>query len=316
MSSYLTAYGELKTMTILDTYSDNKIKDCIINERIELHTPLGILTPQYEHAEMRRKHTCSISFFPNGKISRIALNEQKSVETSMGRLPAELITFYENGSIKRLFPLNGQISGYWDEDNEYNLAEELCFDFSFGSFKTKIIAIAFYENGAVRSLTLWPKERIKINTPMGEQQVRIGFSLYSNGSIKSFEPAKPINVITQIGLINAFDINAIGISGDQNSLSFHEDGSIKSLTTSSTKVIVSGHNISRVYSPIHMNGPVDNELFFRPLKIDFEREKICFNGQNEYILGDNHFKVEPYSKPLKNKCSDCSSCSQCSSGSL
>jgi len=123
MSSYMTQYGEITGISENSTYADNQLMDCVINERVELHTPLGLLTPQYEHSEVRRKHIYSISFFQNGKISRIALNEQTEVKTPVGILPAELITFYESGSMKRLFPLNGQISGYWSEDDEYKLAK-------------------------------------------------------------------------------------------------------------------------------------------------------------------------------------------------
>jgi antitoxin component YwqK of YwqJK toxin-antitoxin module len=317
MFSYLTNYGELKEISLCSTYSDNQLRDCVLNERSELITPLGILVPQYEHTGIRRKHTYSVSFFPNGKISRIALHEQTKVETPIGKLPAELITFYENGSIKKLFPLNGHISGYWNEDDEYNLAEEFCFDFPFGSIKTKIIGIGFYENGAVRSVTLWPNEVITINTPIGEQMVRIGFSLYPDGSLQSFEPARPIKVMTPIGLINSFDANANGISGDKNSLNFYEDGNIKSLITSSTKIIATVHNnIVKVHSPIYIREMYESEIFFRPLEIDFEKDKVRFNKQDEYKMEECSFKVEPYVKPSQSKCSDCSSCRQCSSGPL
>lgn len=317
MFSYVTKYGELKEISQYSTYTDNQLRDCVINKRSELITPLGILVPQYEHTGIRRKHTYSVSFFPGGTISRIALQEQTTVETPIGKLPAELITFYENGSIKKLFPLNGHISGYWSEDDEYNLAEEFFFDFPFGSIKTRIIGICFYENGAVRSLTLWPNEVITINTPIGEQRVRIGFSLYHDGSLQSFEPARPINVMTPIGLINCFDANASGISGDKNSLNFYEDGNIKALITSSTKITVTeNNNIAKAYYPAYVREMYESELYFRPLEIDFAKDKIRFNKQDEYIMEKCSFKVEPCEKQLQNSCSNCSSCRQCSSSPL
>jgi len=317
MFSYLTGYGELKEISLYSTYSDNRLKDCVLNARSELNTPIGTLVPQYEHTGVRRKQTYSVSFFPNGKLSRVALHEQTTVNTPIGKLPAELITFYENGSIKKLFPLNGQISGYWSEDDEYDLAEEFSFDFPFGSFRARIIAIGFYENGSFQSLTLWPNEVITINTPIGEQRIRIGFSLYPDGSLKSFEPAVPIKVTTPIGPINSFDINANGISGDKNSLNFYEDGNIKSLTTSSSKVTVTGpDNISKVYSPKYVGELYESDLFFRPLQIDFEKDLVRFNGQDEYKLEECRFKVEQYIKPAQSKCSNCSSCRQCSSDLL
>lgn len=313
MSVYLTQYGELKAISMSNIYPDGQLKDCVLNERVELHISLGLLIPQYEHADIRRKHTYSVSFFPNGKISRIALNEQTEVETPIGKLPAELITFYESGSIKRLFPLNGQISGYWDEEDEYNLAQKLILNLPFGSFTTKIIGVYFYEDGSIQSLTLWPKDTITINTPIGEQSVRIGLSLYPGGNIKSFEPATPIDVITPIGLINSFDNMANGITGDKNSLNFWENGMIKSMTSISTKITVISHaNVTRIYSPRYIKDMSEYELFFRPLQIDFLNDKVCFNGQDKYIVNENHFKIESYFEPTQNKCSDCANCIQCS----
>ncbi|SPF54275.1 conserved hypothetical protein [Candidatus Desulfosporosinus infrequens] len=313
MSQYLTQYGELKAISTFNTYPDGQIKDCVLNEKVDIPTPLGLLTPQYEHAELRRKHIYSVSFFQSGKISRIALNEQTEVETPLGKLPAELITFYESGSIKRLFPLNGQISGYWGEDDEYDLAHELNFKFPFGSIRTKLIGIYFYENGTIQSLTLWPKETITVITPLGEQKVRIGLSLYPGGNIKSFEPANPIDVMTPIGLINAFDSTANGITGDKNSLNFTENGTIKSLTTLSSKTtVMNPDQTEKLYSPSLIQDVNGEEIFLQPLKIDFFQDRVCFNGQDEYKIGENHFKIEPYYKPIQNKCSDCASCTQCS----
>jgi len=313
MSQYLTQYAELKENSVFSTYPDLQLRDCVLNERVNLHTSLGLLTPQYEHVGIRRKHIYSVSYFQSGKISRIALNEQTEVETSLGKLPAELITFYESGSIKRLFPLNGQISGFWEESDEYNLAQELVINLPFGSLKTKIIGIWFYENGSIQSLTLWPKETIAINTPIGEQKVRIGISFHPGGSIKSFEPATPIDILTPIGLINSFDNTANGISGDNNSLSFTEDGTLKSMATLSTKVTVVNHDIIvGLYSPQYIQDMVEEEIFFKPLKIEFKDDLVCFNGQDGYKISENHFKIETYCKPTESKCSDCASCNQCS----
>lgn len=306
-------YEKLREISIYSTYSNNQLKDCVLNEKIELPTPLGMLIPQYEHASVRRKYTYSISFYPTGSVRRIALQDQTYVETTLGKLPAELIIFYESGNIKKLFPLNGHISAYWDENDEYGLAENLCLNFPFGSLNAKIIGIGFFENGTVKSITLWPNETIQITTPIGEQQVRIGFSLYPNGKIKSFEPANPINIMTPIGLIKAFDKNASGITGDKNSLNFNDDGSIKSLITSNTKITVQTKGyIVKEYSPCYIREMQEHEIFFKSLKIDFDKSKIRFNDNDEYVIEDTLFHIEPYKSNLISKCSDCSNCSQCS----
>jgi antitoxin component YwqK of YwqJK toxin-antitoxin module len=310
MTSYITQYGEIKGISENSTYPGGSLKDCVIKERVELHTPLGLLTPQYEHSEVRRKHIYSVSFYENGKMSRIALNEQTRMKTPVGILPAELITFYENGNIKRLFPLNGQISGFWSEDDEYTLAGEFSFHFSFGDIKAKIIGIYFYEDGKIQSLTFWPKDIVSIKTPIGEQRVRIGFSLYPDGSIKSFEPAEPIDVMTPAGIINSYDTNANGIAGDKNSINFTEEGKIKSLITTNTKISVTGHNTVKTYSPAYIRDMDEHEIFFLSLKVSFDNDKVTFNDRDEYLIRENIFVIERYIMPKQNSCSDCSSCSQ------
>lgn len=310
MNSYVTDYGKLEAISLCTTYEDNQLKDCVVNEKTDLHTPLGILTPQYEHAGVRRKYTSSVSFFPGGKLSRIALHEQTNVETPIGILPAELITFYESGGIKKLFPLNGQLSGYWEESDELALAQEFHFDFPFGSFDAKIIGIGFYENRAVHSLTLWPGEVIAIRTPIGEQQVRTGFSLYPDGKLKSVEPVEPVEAATPIGPISAYDINATGLSADSNSLKFNMDGSIRSLISSSTKITVP--EAGKTYTPRYIGDIAEYDVYFQPLKIEFINGKVRFNGQDEYNNG-NSFRVEAFNEIRQGGCSNCSSCNRCAS---
>lgn len=313
MYSYSTNYGELKSISLYTTYPNQQLKDCVLSERNELNTPFGILVPQYDHVEIRRKNTYSVSFFENGILKRIALQDQVEIDTCVGKLPAELITFYNSGKIKKIFPLNGHITAYWDENDEYNLAKEFYFDFPFGSFKTKIISIGFYETGTVKSITLWPNEYIYINTPIGKQRIRIGFSLYPDGSIKSIEPIEPIDIMTPIGNIKSFDVNANGVTGDKNSLAFTEDGKVKSLISSDNKITIKGpNNTSKIYSPFQIKQMCDQEIYYQTLKIEFCNDIVIFNEKDKYKIEENSFIIEPFVRPVQNKCSNCSSCSMCS----
>ncbi|HEX9061082.1 MAG TPA: hypothetical protein VF941_12955 [Clostridia bacterium] len=314
MNSIKSEFDFLKDISTSSTYPDGSIKDCILDKSVILDTPYGPLVPQYEHAGVRRKHTYSVSFFQNGIIQRIALHDQTEVETPIGRLPAELITFYDTGRIKRIFPLNGQITGYWSEDDEYSLAQEFTFNLPAGTIKTKVISVCFYENGSIQSLTLWPKEIISVKTPIGEQRVRIGLCLYPSGEVKSFEPASPTDIVTPIGTICAFDLSASGINGDVNSLNFTKDGKIKSLITSNTKITVKGANTLKTYSPTFARDINDTELYFEPLKIEFDNENVIFSGESKYKIKEFQFKIEPYSRKQHGGCSSCASCNQCSSG--
>jgi len=220
MNAVLTKYGDLKGVVSAEFYSNGILKECILDEYNEIYINYGKLVPSYENEGVRKKYTKSVSFYETGEIKSIALQKQKPINTRIGIIPAEFITFYPSGNIKRIFPLNGKISGYWTEDDEYNLAEEFKLNFEVGVFKTKFISLQLYDNQEMKSITLWPKERIKLSLPIGDVEVKTGISFYKGGKIKSLEPSKPILINTPIGSINAYDTTALGIHGDSNSLCF------------------------------------------------------------------------------------------------
>ncbi|MHB8129318.1 MAG: hypothetical protein ACYDEX_09995 [Mobilitalea sp.] len=314
MKTYNTKYGTLTHLGEYTLHENGNLKDAVILEKIELTTPIGALTPQYEYADHRRKYIYSISFYENGALRRISLNNKTEIETPKGAMTAELITFYESGKIKRVFPLNGHISAYWEENDEFQLAEEELFEFSFGTFKAKIIAISFYENGAVKDLTFWPNEKVKIHTPLGDISVRIGISLYPNGQLKSLEPAYQVGIQTLIGLMKAFDYNANGITGDRNSLIFSKEGALQSMISSGIQVIVQSKENDEwiLYSPQQEVDEDGIEICFNTLKIEFEENNISFNDGEKYDLSKYEFIIKPYNRPAPSQCSDCASCGLCS----
>ncbi len=307
MKSISTMYGALNEVENETFHPNGAIKDCVIHERVEFNTPHGILIPQYEHSTHRNKAGYSVSFYETGALRKISLNEVIEIETSVGKMSAELLLFFESGSIKRLFPLNGQLSAYWEENDEYQLAKELPFSFPFGSFNAKIIAISFYENGAVKDLTFWPKETIKIMSPIGEMSIRVGISLYLDGSIKSIEPSVPIAVQTPIGILKAYDSNANGISGDTNSLNFTQEGKLKSFITSSNKIRIANEE-GVIYSPEQSVDEDGLEIAFQPLKVEFQDNTVCFNDRVTYDINSTQFIIEPYIRIARSMCSGCASC--------
>ncbi|HEY5561478.1 MAG TPA: hypothetical protein VIK72_06915 [Clostridiaceae bacterium] len=64
--------------------------------------------------------------------------------------------------------MNGKLTGFWSEDNEYNMSEAFNFDFHFGKFSKKIIGLYFYPKGELKSITFWPKDKIIIEAPSGK----------------------------------------------------------------------------------------------------------------------------------------------------
>jgi hypothetical protein len=315
MASRSTKYGELRGISGLELFADGSIQACMVQERNELETPYGLLVPQYDDGNVRRKYTDSISFYKNSNIKSIALHQQTAIQTSIGLFPAELITFYESGKLKRLFPLNGKITGYWTEENEYELSQEYDFQFIFGNFQANIISIYYYENDAVKGLTFWPTVSVSISTPVGKIDTRIGLSLYPNGKLKSLEPHTPLLVNTPIGNIEAYDPQPIGIHGDNNSLVFYDDGRIKSLISSNVMVSISDPNGKKaIYGPqLKPSLLDDSSMDVIPLHIDFSDGTVGIGNKllTHYEMDKYSFAINTLPKMLSNKCKDCSMCESC-----
>lgn len=309
MKNYYTKYGEIAGIGEFSIYPDEKLKECMVTKRIEITTEYGVLTPQYEFGEDRRKYTYSMSFFNDGALRRIALHEKSMIKTPLGDMEAELITFYKSGRIKRVFPLNGRISAYWSERDESKLATVDVIETSVGIIRAKIIAYSFYETGELKDLTFWPGQDIKVNTLIGELKLRIGISFYKNGKIKSFEPLLPVKLNTVLGKIEAYDYNANGMNGDVNSIVFSEDGNVNEFITFSKKVTVKDNDGNTIgnFSPVQELDEDGAEICFRGLKFKFEGDTVIINDCFEYDLTECDFDIEDYVKTAQNMCASCGS---------
>ena len=206
-------------------YPGGELEGVKLSEKNMLVTHAGELIPFYTETH-RRKNKFSVEFYKDGMIKAIALNEVQEIQTPIGEFPAELVTFFETGELKRFFPLDGKVSGMWSEQEEKTMAIPLSFDLPFVSFTAIISGVAFYQSGNIRSITLFPGETVRIATNYGEIPTRNGFSLYESGKLESLEPAEPTVIRTPTGSLNAFDPDAVGINADVNSLVFDEEGEI------------------------------------------------------------------------------------------
>lgn len=311
MESMMTKYGPIDGIVSADHYSDGSLKECIVGKPISLSTPYGVLVPQYRDDGVRRKYGKSLSFYPDGALKSVSLAEQISIRTSIGTFPAELITFYEDGAIKRLFPLNGKLSGYWSEAKEYSLAREFEFHFPFGSFKRKIISIHFYPDGAVKSLTFWPEDSVTIKSPLGMVAIRKGLALYPDGAVKSVEPFQPLLVPTPIGPISVYDKDAVGIHGDTNSLCFRPDGTVESVISSTDRVTVTDPIGNTIIFQPGFKPSLTNEGMMEtvPLPIAFNGDRVRFqnNSSHEYEVDKHSFSIHPLLM-MKGSYSGCGSC--------
>jgi len=274
MDSVETRYGTLTGISTCSTYPDGSLQSCILEEENRLQTSVGEIVPQYrvaEHGERQRKHRSSLDFYENGQLRSASLDRAMPLRCPLGLFKAELVTFHEDGSLKRLFPLNGLVDGYWSEKNEGDLAEALDFDLSVGKFSAKIINLFFYRSGALKSLTLWPGQGITINTPLGPMRVRTGFSLYEDGSLRSAEPAAAVELPTPIGCIKAFDAEMLGMNADMNSVQFNPNGTLRSVKTIHTGLRVLDRGRESVIEPLETTSLVNlNGMRTVPMRIDFD----------------------------------------------
>ena len=301
-------------------YKSKRIKDCKLDAYNEIKIGSQTFIPRYKRPDERQKENKTLSFYESGRIRSIALEERTEVETSLGKMSVELITFYEDGKIDSVFPTNGQIGFGWSLEDEEKLLEEMPFTFPFGDFSTKIIGIRFYPSGKVKSMILWPKKQINIHTPIGEADVRIGFRLYEDGQIQSFEPAMPMMVETPIGRITAFDQHALGIDADVNSIVFSQNGELTSLKTNSDIVVQSIEKKERtlIYQQFRLDMTTD-EMIKIPIEISFQKDQVSFyNGieHKTFSIENSKFLFLYDGYYSQKKCSPGSDCSDCGSACM
>ena len=249
-------------------------------------------------------------------VKAVALDEQQEIQTPIGEFPAELVTFFETGELKRFFPLDGKISGLWSEEEEKSLAIPFTFDLSFTKFTAIITGVGFYESGDIRSITLFPGEKIMIQTKYGDIPARNGFSLYESGELESLEPLNASQIQTPIGIIAAFDPNAVGINADSNSLTFDKSGNVTALITVSNRIAVTEGERFLTFVPREVVNPLDDEtMITEGLKISFDYTKgtVTFegsDGKSTFPVNGSGFTVVPYnSSAYTCSPSDCASCS-------
>jgi hypothetical protein len=310
------ASGVLAGVESYSCYPDGELLGVKMAKKNTLVTSAGELVPAYTETH-RRKNKYSVEFYQCGAIKKIALDAMHEVQTPLGELPAELVTFFETGELKRVFPLDGKIGGMWSEQEEKALGIPLSFELPFTAFTAIIGGIAFYRSGVIRSITLFPGETAPIAAKYGEIIARNGFSLYESGKLESVEPSFPVLIQTPIGALSAFDPNATGVNADLNSLVFDEDGKIMALTTVNNRVAARIENERPLlFAPREVVNPLDGEsMITEGLKIsfDYDTDTVQFTeGENNTILliSGCVFTITAHSaSALTCSSADCAACS-------
>jgi hypothetical protein len=267
------------------------VRTALLSGPTAFRTPAGVFEAQHEATDARRRHQ-AVDFHPNGMPRTLPLQRRVLVPTPAGELPAELVTFHPSGRLKRVFPLNGRLSGFWTWQNEHGLAEETELDTPAGRLRARLIAIQFYESGRIKSLTLWPGETVDADSPAGRLPVRVGLAFHESGAVRSLEPASPVEVATPIGRVLAFDNDPLGITGDVNSLRFDPDGRLEGLATATDRIHVTGQDQTRTFEPPEVDSMCGGLIkVVRPIALSFGRDEVVIDGE-PFRLDGHAFRVE------------------------
>ena len=276
MEKHETRYGDINYSKSIERYSGGEVKSCLPSGESVLETSHGRLVPQHTSDELRKKEIPPVVFHKNGELKSVALQNQVEIKTPAGNIPAELVTFHPNGHVNRVFPLNGKLSGYWSQEDEAELAKPVHISTPLGEIVSRLISVCFYDTGALRSVTLWPGDTVDLATPAGKIETRIGFSFYPDGSLESLEPAGPTLVDTPVGKFMAYDLDAVGVNGDVNSLCLDQSGKIRRLATTMTGVEIVGSDGSknRIYPDERESLCSESEKEVVPMLVEFSEDSI------------------------------------------
>ena len=88
----------------------------------KVKTRYGDLTPYSGASDYRKKFRFAVDHYDDGALKSVYLEETQVLSFPAGDFQTELITFYEDGNAKRIFPLYGQISAYWSIEEEVETA--------------------------------------------------------------------------------------------------------------------------------------------------------------------------------------------------
>lgn len=282
----------------IEIFPDGSVRSGFPKKEYFFNTEYGKFRAQYTNDGARKQTINSLEFFPDGGLRKISLENQENIDTDYGEIPAELVLFYDTKKIRKIFPLNGRITGYWSEKDEYGLAKELEFNVGGREIKGKFINIEFYETGALKSLLLWSSERIQIEIGGKKVKVKNKISFYEDGEIKSVEPSEAFMLDTPIGKVNIVNGFSSGF-GYGSTILFAENGEVKQIqTTSEIFEVLRDKKLVAFIEP-ELNPSMCNDKVFLPdvIKVEFENKYIAFNGTkfemdtHEFLIHNNVIKA-------------------------
>ncbi len=292
-----TPYGTIANVHVLTRWPDGAPQDCRLLAEDTVPTPHGWFMPHHDPEDVRRSGVKSFSLYPNGMWRSLELQNQTTVSTPLGDMPAEWLAWHENGALKRILLRKGKLSGYWTEQDERNLASQIDLSLHGQQVSARVQGLRFYPSGALESVTFWPGETIRLSTPLGPMLVRHGCAFYESGALRSCEPARPVDAPTPVGRLAAYDPAASAICGDVNSLCFYEDGRVSGLVTAACSLCWQQDAEQKCMSP---RMEKDQLTMLRtvvvPLRLEFPPDGLVSmdNGSQRMIAPAQGMTVRPF----------------------
>ena len=192
----------------------------------KVKTRYGDLTPYSGASDYRKKYRTAVDHYSSGQLRSVYLEEPEVLDYPAGSFQTELISFYEDGSVKRVFPLYGQISAYWSIEEEVETAPYYDFEINGETIHVRPQCLYFYPSGKLRAVTIWPCDEIEVPTPAGAIRTKLGFELYESGALRSIEPVFKTVIHTPEGDIRPYRYRPIMMHAENATLKFDEEGKI------------------------------------------------------------------------------------------
>lgn len=264
-----------------ENYPEGMLRSCVPLEPFTTRYGKAELVAQHLEEPPRRPSVAALEFHTNGALMGLTLQEPITLDTPVGLVQAERLTFHSDGTLRRVFTTAGKPSATWTEDDEKAKSPKAVFQLPSGPIEAQLIGLCFYPSGKLRSVTLWPGEVVGVSTPLGRLPARIGIAFHESGALKSFEPARPAPIPTPLGAITAFHALAVGIHGDCGSVEFSMDGQIAALRTDDCRLTVSDRegNVVAVHTVREIPSRCEEEATERvPMVIAFDADHFTVDG--------------------------------------
>ncbi len=287
MPDITTRYGIIPAARRVERWPNGELRSCIPSCETTLITAHGPLTPQFTSNELRRKDIPPVMFHGNGELRTISLQEQSIISTPAGEIRAEMVSFHPSGTVKRILPLNGKLSGYWTQEDETALVEPVTLATPLGRITAKLLGLCFYLDGPMKSMTLWPEETLGVDTPHGLIPARIGVSFWPDGALRSLETAAPYTLATPVGDISVYDPDAVGINGDVNSLEFSPSGELRRLATISAALMATDSKgaVQRFTPAVRDSLCSESEQEVTPMRLEFTDQAVRVHAADGVLDG-------------------------------